>query len=412
MADYVMMFGSFVFFVVFFMLFLTFVLYIMSFFFKDEKYQLGYHPNLTVAIPAYNEEKRIHLCLDSLKKNNYPKGKLEVLVIDDGSTDKTITIARKYAFVKVLRQKHKGKTFALNHALKYTKSDVLITIDADTVVDSDFLVNMAAPFSNDHIGATSGSLQVLNKGTVLSFFQGVEYQVNNLVRHNFSRVFKTGIWFFGSLAAYKVSALKKIGGFKTDTMAEDWDVVLEIKKIGYNIINITNARGNTIVPEKISELFSQRVRWWVGGTQALIKNRSLLTLKNPSLLYLFVHHMWWAFYAIISLPLIAYQVNYWMPAVTSEIPLYLFRWFSLVGPFYVLYKIPQWGVNIYNIFGVMSGVISLLLSLSAYLLYKERFGLKQAFALFFYFPYTVILNIFVMCSVFSFFRLKDAYFKK
>jgi len=410
MVDMIMVFGSVLFFVCFAMLFFTFLLLIWSFFLNKKEYD-HYEPTVSVIIPAYNEEKRIGKCLQSVFDVKYPKEKIEVVVVDDGSTDKTVELVKSYGF-KVLKQNHKGKVDALNLGLKKSKSEVIVTIDADTIIEKDFIKKIARPFIDENLGATSGSVLVKNKHSLLGRFQHIEYHVNNLARRNFSKVFNTGIWFFGALAAYRRSALEKVGGFKLDTMAEDWDIVLEIKRSGYGIINVCDAVGYTYAPDDLRTLFKQRVRWWIGGTQALRKNKELIVQRNPSLLYLFIHHFWWAIYAIVSLPVIIYQVNYWMPQGIGQISWYLFRWFTMVGPFYVLYKIPEWGINIYGIFGVLSGVFSVFFTVFALYMFKERLTLKNFLVMFFYFPYTVILNSFVAVGVLKSFSVKTKYYVK
>lgn len=393
-----MAFGIVVFFSLFFLLALTFALFVSSFFIKQKKYP-RHTPTLCVLIPAYNEEQKIGRCLDALFSCSYPQDKMKVIVVDDGSTDRTRSLVKEYGGATLLRQDHKGKVAALNLGLAYAKAEIVVTIDADTLVERKFLHEMVRPFSDPAVGATSGAVRVRNAHSLLGTFQHMEYLVNNLARYNFSKVFNTGIWFFGSLAAYRREALVQVGGFKYDTQAEDWDVVLEIRRAGYGILNVSTAIGYTVAPESLNTLFRQRVRWWMGGSQAIIKNRSLLREKNPSLWYLFVHHYWWGFYALVSLPLIIYQVQYWMPALVGEVPLYLFRWFTLIGPFYVLFKIPQWGVNVYNIFGVLSGVISLVFTIAAVVMQKEKIFFRHLLAVFFYFPYTILLNMAVSVSV-------------
>ena len=124
--------------------------------------------------------------------------------------------------------------------------------------------------------------------------------------------------------------------------------------------------------------------------------------SSPSILFLYTNQFWWSFYAFLSLPLIIYQINYWLPYNTQTLfstLSYLFKWFSLMGPIYVLYKIPEWGISLYSIFGVLAGIMTTIISISALRMFKDRISLKNMLVIFFYFPYTIILNIIILISL-------------
>ncbi len=405
--------GSVFFFVLFGFLIFLFSIFIVSLIKKDQK-KSGFEPAVTVVIPVYNEEDHIAATLDSILAEDYPKDKIEVIVVDDGSKDKTVEIVKKYKAVRLIKQDHKGKVHALNTGAKAARHEFILTVDADTSFNPEFIREMVGPFSDKMVAATSGAVRVKNTHTFSGIFQNIEYHQNNLIRRSFSKVFNTGIWFFGCLACYRASILEQLGGFKKDTMAEDMDIAMECKSKGYKTINVSHAIAYTNVPTNHKDLFEQRSRWWIGGLQSLRKNKKLFSLKSdPSVLFLFINHYWWAFYAFLSLPFFIYQINYWFPAGTEPLSvfMYFFRWLSLAGPVYVLYKIPEWGLNIYNIFGVMSGIIATAMLVSAIKVYKDRLSLKNILAIFFYFPYTIFLNILLAGSVIRTLNLKkDEYF--
>ena len=401
MKEAIMLFSSVLFGILFFFLLFIFSIFIVSRFIK-RKYP-NFEPNVSVVVPAYNEQANIKECIDSIYSLDYPKNKIEVIVVDDGSTDKTLEIATKYRKVRILTQNHLGKVEALNLGCAKAKYGFVLTIDADTAIDRKLLREMIAPFSSPNVGATSGNNVVKNKESIISAFQNVEYHFSNLIRNSFSTVFNNGIWFSGSLACYRKSSLKKIKYFKKDTMAEDQDVSLELRKSGYISLNVPNAFGHTIVPSSIKSLYKQRKRWWIGTLQSIVKNKSLFSSKSsPSILFLYINQFWWSFYAFLSLPLIIYQINYWLPYNSQNaisIGKYFFLWFSMVGPIYVIYRIPEFGISIYSIFGVLSGIITTILSISALKVYKDRVSIRNIFAIFFYFPYTIVLNIIILVSL-------------
>ena len=401
MKDTIMLLSSVLFGILFSFLTFIFLIFVISLFFRRKS--RDFEPEVSVVIPAYNEEKNIKGCLDSVFSSGYGKNRIEVIVVDDGSTDKTLEILKKYKNIKVLKQNHLGKVEALNLGALNSSHEFILTLDADTTLDRNCVRELLKPFAEKNTGATTGNNNVKNKKSIISAFQNVEYHFSNLIRNSFSTVFNNGIWFSGSLACYRKSALQKIGNFKKDTLAEDQDIALEMRKAGYKTINTSKAFGYTIVPSKVRDLYKQRMRWWIGTLQSIVKNKELFSRKaSPSILFLYINQFWWSFYAFLSLPLIIYQINYWMPYNSHSIYSmmgYLFRWFSLLGPVYVLYRIPDFGISIYSIFGVLSGVMTTVLSIAALHMFRDKVNFKNIFAIFFYFPYTIVLNMIILISL-------------
>lgn len=401
MKNLIMLLSSILFGILFSFLLFIFSVFLISRFFKRTYGE--FEPKVSILVPAYNEEKNIRDCLDSIYSSDYPKNKMEVIVVDDGSIDGTIGILKNYGNIKILKQNHLGKVEALNLGSKHASSQFILTVDADTILDRSCIMELLKPFSSRLIGATTGNNNVRNQKSVISAFQNVEYHFSNLIRDSFSTVFNNGIWFSGSVACYRKSVLNKIGYFKKDTLAEDQDVALEIKKAGFRAINVPKAIGYTKVPTKIKELYRQRSRWWIGTLQSIVKNKEMFSIKSsPSLLFLCINQFWWSFYAFLSLPLIIYQVNYWLPYNTGgffSLFWYLFKWFSLLGPVYVIYHIPEFGISLYSIFGVLSGLMTTVLSIAALRQFKDKISLRNIFAIFFYFPYTIVLNIIILISL-------------
>ena len=403
MKDFIMTLSSALFAILLVYIIAVVLIHIISRFFKRK---IGdFEPEVSIIVPAYNEEKNIQDCLNSIFSLNYPRNKFEVIIVDDGSKDNTIKIISKFKKIKLLRQKHLGKVEALNFGIRNSSHPFVFTVDSDTTLDKNCLRDLLRLFADEEIGATNGNNKVKNKKSVIAWFQDIEYSMGNLIRNSFSTTFNNGIWFSGSIACYRKSVLEKVGYFKKDTMAEDQDIALEIKKAGYKTICAPTAYGYTIVPHKLKDLYRQRVRWWIGALQSMIKNKEIFSIKSsPSIIFLYVNQFWWSFYAFLSLPLIIYQINYWLPYNLQSIlslANYLFRWFSLMGPIYVIYKIPEWGISTYTIFGVLSGIITTLLSILALRMFNEKISIKNILAIFFYFPYTIVLNIMILVTLLS-----------
>jgi cellulose synthase/poly-beta-1,6-N-acetylglucosamine synthase-like glycosyltransferase len=278
-------------------------------------------------------------------------------------------------------------------------------------LDKDALMNMVLPLQEEDVAATNAVVLTKVRIGVMRLFQYVEYYYNNLIRVSFSKLFDNSIWFFGAVACYKRSALDKIGGFKKDTLTEDMDVCLELYRHGYRIITLKEAR---IYTDALSffDFLNQRMRWYFGALQGLYKNRKLFrnNIRSVPVVFLFLNQYWWTFYAIISIPIIVYQVIYWWPSV--GVFGYLFRWFSLAGPVYVLYKIPDGWLSFLNISGISAGLLTAIMIIISFIFLRKRLPLKSILPMFFYFPFTIVLNLAILFSLLKYlvFRKKSRYF--
>tara|TARA_Y100000031_G_scaffold27563_1_gene29786 strand:- start:8746 stop:9945 length:1200 start_codon:yes stop_codon:yes gene_type:complete len=389
--------------------------------FKKKK-KTDYEPNVSIVVPAYNEQKNIIKCLKSIYGSEYSKDKIEVIVVDDKSKDDTVAYLELFKrkcdpSLIIIKEEHRGKSETLNAGIKAAKYDIIFTVDADTIISKDVLKKLVQPFLDEKVGATNGSCVVRNRNSLLGMFQNIEYHYNNLIKKSFCTLFDNGIWFFGAFACYRKDVLEKIGYFKKHSLTEDANAALEIYSAGYKTMNVHDAYGFVLVPKTIKGFFKQRTRWWIGVLQSLKANKKLLSFKSsPSILFLFFNQYWWSFYSIISLPMIAYHFNYWLPYNTTTFYtffMYTFRWFTLLGPVHVIYMIPEWGISLYSIFGVLSGLITAFLIIKALYLFKEKIHLKNnIIGIFFYFPYTILLNIVIIISVIRAQFSKKSYFIK
>jgi cellulose synthase/poly-beta-1,6-N-acetylglucosamine synthase-like glycosyltransferase len=403
--DLIMNLGMIIFFLVFIILLTILIIFLKSLRVIETKKK--FHPGISVLIPAYNEEKVIRRTLRTVLKSNY--NNFEVILIDDGSTDKTASIAKKFN-IKIVNGKHNGKSESLNLGMKFAKFDFIVSLDADTLVDRNFLKEIINPFSDETVGATNG-MAFIKPSRIIEHFQAVEFYFNNLIRDSFSKVFNNGIWFFGAAACFRKSLLKKLDGFSTKVLTEDMDISLRIFEHGFKVITVENAHYHTRAANNLKELFVQRMRWFFGGLQCMTKHKKLLRKKSFAVKYLFFNQWFWALFSIIIIPLVIYEVNFWMPSGFLNIFSYLFRWFSFLGPVYVLYMLPVWGLNFINIFGVSAGIITTILILSSIIKFKGKINLSKLLVVFFYFPYTLVLNAILVSAVFKHGFSKKKYFK-
>jgi len=161
---------------------------------KTKKSKLKNYPDVSIVIPAYNEEKRIRLTLDSVLKLNYPKDRLEIIVINDGSADKTkevvegiISKNRDFG-IRLISQKNRGKGAALNNGLKKAKGEFFVCLDADSYVKEDALLKMLPEFDKEDIAAVLPLLKVRNPKSLWQKMQWLEYLVNMFYKELMSRL--------------------------------------------------------------------------------------------------------------------------------------------------------------------------------------------------------------------------------
>ncbi|RLJ05580.1 MAG: hypothetical protein DRP13_00210 [Candidatus Aenigmatarchaeota archaeon] len=233
-------------------------------------------PSASVLIPAYNEEKTIGKTIRSVLGLNYPKNKLEIIVINDGSKDKTGKIAEGFAGVKVLHnKKNRGKACSLNRGLKIAKGELIVCIDADSLVEPDILKKMVGYFKDPKIGAVTPALKVWNPKNFLEKIQYAEYILNIFLRK--ALAFLDSIHVTpGVFSVYRKDVLEKAGGFDESNLTEDMEIALRIHEMGYKIENNLDAVSYTICPDRWKNLFKQRIRWYRGALQNTIKYRHML----------------------------------------------------------------------------------------------------------------------------------------
>jgi cellulose synthase/poly-beta-1,6-N-acetylglucosamine synthase-like glycosyltransferase/spore germination protein YaaH/peptidoglycan/xylan/chitin deacetylase (PgdA/CDA1 family) len=237
-----------------------------------------YQPLVSVLIPAYNEEDVIVYTVNSVLESDYPK--LEVIVVDDGSTDGTGEMLDEQfgrnPAVRIIHQPNRGKPAALSHALAEASSGILVTIDADTAVEPSSISKLVRHFVNPRVGAVAGNVKVGNRISWLTRWQALEYVTSqNLEKRAFDLLNCIPV-VPGALSAWRAEAINNSGGFSADTVAEDTDLTITIRRAGWKIYYEEEAIGWTDAPETASALVRQRFRWTFGTLQAFWKHRDTL----------------------------------------------------------------------------------------------------------------------------------------
>jgi len=259
-------------------------------------------PLISILIPAYNEEKVIEKTIESALEIDYPKK--EVIIIDDGSTDKTLLIARRFQRdnVKVLHKENSGKATALNYGINFAKGEILTILDADTIAGKNSLKEIVKVFENSsNVGGVAGNVKVRNKTNWLTWCQALEYVSGLQIARRAFDMFGAITIVPGAMGAFKTNILKDTGGYDKDTIVEDFDATIKVLKSGQIIKGTTKSLAYTEVPEKIKEFVKQRNRWYRGNLQVLFKHKNALT--NPRYGFLQKIALPYMFLSMIVLPI-------------------------------------------------------------------------------------------------------------
>ncbi|MEU5344042.1 glycosyltransferase [Streptomyces sp. NPDC020766] len=228
---------------------------------------------VTVLVPAYNEEAGIESTVHSLLASDYPQ--LEIIVIDDGSTDRTAELAEGIEDPRVLvvRKPNGGKAEALNTGLGHASHDILVMVDADTVFEPDAIHHLVQPLAHPAVGAVSGNTKVGNRRGLLAKWQHLEYCFGfNLDRRMFE-VLECMTTVPGAIGAFRRDAVVGVGGVSDDTLAEDTDLTMALWRAGWRVLYEESAVAWTEVPTSLRQLWRQRYRWCFGTIQSMWKHR-------------------------------------------------------------------------------------------------------------------------------------------
>jgi cellulose synthase/poly-beta-1,6-N-acetylglucosamine synthase-like glycosyltransferase/peptidoglycan/xylan/chitin deacetylase (PgdA/CDA1 family) len=230
-------------------------------------------PAVSVVIPAYNEELGIVAAVQSLSASDYPG--LDIIVVDDGSTDATSARVEALAIpnVRLIRQVNGGKPSALNTGIAAARNDILVLVDGDTVFEPSAMGALVAPFADPEVGAVSGNTKVGNRRGLLGRWQHIEYVIGfNLDRRMFD-VLRCMPTVPGAIGAFRRETLAAVGGVSDETLAEDTDLTMATCRAGWRVVYAPEARAWTEAPATLGQLWRQRYRWCYGTMQAMWKHR-------------------------------------------------------------------------------------------------------------------------------------------
>jgi cellulose synthase/poly-beta-1,6-N-acetylglucosamine synthase-like glycosyltransferase len=236
---------------------------------------------VTVIVPAYNEEVCITATINSLRASDHP---IEILVVDDGSTDDTASIVRalNYSNVRLIRQANAGKPAALNNGIRHAKHEIVVMIDGDTVFEPKTISTLVQPFARPWVGAVSGNAKVANRNKIVGRWQHIEYVIGFNIDRRIQDLTGSMTTIPGAVGAFRRKALLQAGGVSEDTLAEDTDLTMAVCSAGWEIVYEERARAWTEAPTTLRQLWRQRYRWSYGTMQAMWKHRGAIFKSGPA----------------------------------------------------------------------------------------------------------------------------------
>ncbi|MEK7461531.1 MAG: glycosyltransferase [Patescibacteria group bacterium] len=251
---------------------------------------IKWFPTVTIIVPCFNEERTVEKTIRSLLDLDYPKEKLSIIIVDDGSTDETLSRFVQFAKhpqIAVLSKENGGKHTALNFALERIESDLVGCLDADSFVNADALRKMVPFFDDIGTMAVTPSIKVYSPRSILQHIQKIEYSWGIFLRRMLSSL---GALYVtpGPFSIFRTRVFRELGGYRHAHHTEDLEMALRLQKHHYKIVNSHGAHVYTVTPLRFSALFKQRVRWTYGFLNNVIDYRELFFNRKYGHIGLFI----------------------------------------------------------------------------------------------------------------------------
>jgi peptidoglycan-N-acetylglucosamine deacetylase len=257
---------------------------------------------VSVIIPAYNEESVITTTVRRILDCTYRD--LDIVVVDDGSQDKTSDVLQAEfgsdPRVELVRVQNGGKAAALNIGLAKAKGEIVVALDADTQFNRDTIARLVRWFVDSEVGAVAGNAKVGNRINMITRWQALEYIVAQNLERRALAALGTLTVIPGAVGAWRKSVLLELGGFRSDTLAEDQDLTIAVQRAGHSVMFDSSAIAWTEAPATVSGLAKQRFRWAYGTLQCLWKYRSMTFNPRYGTLGMIAMPQVWMFQIILT----------------------------------------------------------------------------------------------------------------
>ncbi len=334
-------------------------------------------PKISVIIATYNEEKNIGRCISKVK-SGYPMDKLEIIVVDDSSNDRTREIAKSLG-ARVIKLDGVGKSNSLNAGINLATGDIIVFIDGDVFLDKEDLMKIVSEFESPKIGIVSGRVKVESRN-ILEIFQEIDYELVSQLADKHSSLSLPLPFVSGQILAFRKEVINDIGGFHDDVISEDTDAYIRALEKGWDVVSVNTKATTEGIPD-IKDLVRQRTRWMLGGIQLFFKHRE--KAKDKRFLYPLISLFSWPVGTGLTLALSMYPFFYWFPHQLLDSIEYIVRWFTFIGVFLGWKDLPSWGFPITATLGITIGTVAMLLVFIALFRRRETRLSRWITALFF-----------------------------
>jgi cellulose synthase/poly-beta-1,6-N-acetylglucosamine synthase-like glycosyltransferase len=358
----------------------TFLLYAISFrkrLFESASFEASSKlPTVSIIVPAFNEEEHIAETIHSLKKIDYPARLLEIIVLNDGSSDRTAEIVSGFAdgnhLLFVDNLKNKGKAACLNQGIALAKGEFVATMDSDSQVIPNILMKTLPQFRNPKVGAVTVAVEVNEKRNLLQKVIDLEFILGLSL---FLKVFSFFNCIFvtpGPFSVYRRSMLKEIGGFDEHNITEDLEIAYRIHKVGYIIENTTQRKVITYCPATLQKLYVQRKRWYSGAILTLWQHKSIFFDSRAGLFRYFIPFN----YSLIFLGIILliYTSYIGISNLVKQIMLYSHTGFNFFS--HLTFNFDPFSISIFSFFGVSATLLTVLFVMVGMSLSKKSLSKK------------------------------------
>lgn len=342
------------------------VLWLLVYFFnRDEVHGTPVptrHPSITFLVPAYNEEDTIEETLDALLDLDYPEDRLQIIAINDGSTDGTLEKMRQYADrgnVQVIDKENGGKAHALNTALEQVDTELVACMDADSYPEPDFLHHIVGYLDRDGVKGVTPALKVWKPETLTQKIIWTEYIFQIFLRKMFG-IFDTQFTLPGPGSIYDAQYLKDLGGWDEETLTEDMEVTFRMHYNGARVDNSAKAFVHTVSPPTLRGLFRQRIRWYRGYIENVIRYWDMMGDPRQGNLGMFLLP-----FNVLWLLLIMFFFTHFFYRIGDALVEYA-RTYLLVGYMPPTFSFSLMGVSLFHIFSaffLLTGIGTILISI-------------------------------------------------
>jgi cellulose synthase/poly-beta-1,6-N-acetylglucosamine synthase-like glycosyltransferase len=347
-------------------------------------------PSITFLVPVYNGEKYVTRCIDGLLGLKYP-GPLHIIVIDDGSTDRSARLVRAYPQVRLIRQRHAGKAAALNRGLRHVQTELVACMDVDSVPASNYLLRAVGYFARPDVAVVTPALKVSHTDSLMRQMQWTEYLFQIFLRKTFS-LFDCQYVVPGPGGIYRTAVLREVGGFDEGNLTEDTEIAFRIIDRGWKLENSIDAFVYTHTPPGLRGLWKQRIRWYRGYLQNVRKYAHMIAnprYGNLGLFLLPINFVWIGILGFLFFALIHRLVSSVLTA--------LINWaaigFAILPPQFT--PSLMW-VDLYTFFALTFLATSLLTVGLSVVYSGEQFRLRKRLTSYvmFLFVYPLLISIF------------------